>query len=465
MASVFPQVETWQTDRGDLVLLGDGAAARLQRRRAARAHRRGAVQDRARATRGAPSTSTGCSRTIVATDALARALRRRAARRDQHRRSQRRRVRPRAIGRPRRIEPARRAPRARARDGRVAPAARQRRRHRVAGVDTAWATRSSDGTRRRRCMPRIRRRSSSGRTALRRYYRGRRPGRRARDLARQQSEPPRDPSELAMAADLEAEAGSDTALPLIEQLRGLPAGRGRHHPGDAAAAPVPVRRKRPRRSKAAFARLPRRPVAAAAVQAEGAQPRDALGRARSRPRARGSVRRAAAAVQRARASTTMRLIDVGRPRGAIRFRAARAASRSARWSRTCRGSRRSCPCGATATRPTTIRGSPPRRAISTTSSRTSRSRSRRLVSGDRYRHPLADSHMRARVGTRILLALFVLALVGATTVLVTVTRRLHASGGLHARYWTGTALKAAVPCWRPSTRTSPASFCNAARGR
>src|SRR5205085_5101209 len=34
-----------------------------------------------------------------------------------------------------------------------------------------------------------------------------------------QTEGPRDPVELAMAADLEAEAGSETALPLIEQLR------------------------------------------------------------------------------------------------------------------------------------------------------------------------------------------------------------------------------------------------------
>ena len=40
------------------------------------------------------------------------------------------------------------------------------------------------------------------------------------DLWRQQSEPPRDPSELVMAANLDAERGSDTALPLIERLRG-----------------------------------------------------------------------------------------------------------------------------------------------------------------------------------------------------------------------------------------------------
>jgi spermidine synthase len=41
----------------------------------------------------------------------------------------------------------------------------------------------------------------------------------ARDKWSRVTEPPRDPSELAMAAELEAEAGSETALPLIEQLR------------------------------------------------------------------------------------------------------------------------------------------------------------------------------------------------------------------------------------------------------
>jgi hypothetical protein len=41
----------------------------------------------------------------------------------------------------------------------------------------------------------------------------------AREIWLGQSEPARDPSELAMAADLEAEAGSDAALPLIERLR------------------------------------------------------------------------------------------------------------------------------------------------------------------------------------------------------------------------------------------------------
>jgi spermidine synthase len=41
----------------------------------------------------------------------------------------------------------------------------------------------------------------------------------ARERWRRLSEPPRDPFELAMVADIEAETGSDAALPLIERLR------------------------------------------------------------------------------------------------------------------------------------------------------------------------------------------------------------------------------------------------------
>ena len=54
--------------------------------------------------------------------------------------------------------------------------------------------------------------------ALRRYFQAEDPAG-AREIWRQVSGPPRDPWELAMAADLEAEAGSNTAVPLIEQLR------------------------------------------------------------------------------------------------------------------------------------------------------------------------------------------------------------------------------------------------------
>ena len=56
------------------------------------------------------------------------------------------------------------------------------------------------------------------RLALERYYaRGDSAG--VRDLWRQQADPPRDPSELALDADVEADAGSDAALPLISRLR------------------------------------------------------------------------------------------------------------------------------------------------------------------------------------------------------------------------------------------------------
>ncbi len=61
--------------------------------------------------------------------------------------------------------------------------------------------------------------------ALQRYYVENNPAA-ARELWRQLTEPARDPMELAMAADLEAEAGSDTALPLVEQLRA-------YQPGEA----------------------------------------------------------------------------------------------------------------------------------------------------------------------------------------------------------------------------------------
>jgi hypothetical protein len=59
---------------------------------------------------------------------------------------------------------------------------------------------------------------ASRRSALKRYYLDN-DATAAREIWRVQAEPSRDPLELAMAADLEAEAGSDMALPLIERLR------------------------------------------------------------------------------------------------------------------------------------------------------------------------------------------------------------------------------------------------------
>ncbi len=54
--------------------------------------------------------------------------------------------------------------------------------------------------------------------AIRRFY-GDKDTAGARELWRQQTEPPRDPTELAMAAEILADEGSDAALPVIEQLR------------------------------------------------------------------------------------------------------------------------------------------------------------------------------------------------------------------------------------------------------
>jgi hypothetical protein len=85
-------------------------------------------------------------------------------------------------------------------------------------VDTAWANVTNWNVPREvlRALPPV---ELQRLEALRRYYAaGDLAG--AWDLWRQQSEPPRDPSELAMAAELEAERGSDAALPLIERLRG-----------------------------------------------------------------------------------------------------------------------------------------------------------------------------------------------------------------------------------------------------
>jgi len=102
-------------------------------------------------------------------------------------------------------------------------------------VDTAWANFVGwdvplEGM---RTLPPV---EQQRQEALRRYYQsGDIAG--ARNLWRQQSEPPRDPSELAMAADLEAEAGSDTALPLIESR---PPAVEALDPTRSTRAPVPL---------------------------------------------------------------------------------------------------------------------------------------------------------------------------------------------------------------------------------
>ena len=76
----------------------------------------------------------------------------------------------------------------------------------------------------------------------------------ARELWRQQTEPPRDPTELAMAAEILADEGSDTALPVIEQLRAYQPAEA-----DIVLAALRFRQARPDEAatalEAAFARL------------------------------------------------------------------------------------------------------------------------------------------------------------------------------------------------------------------
>jgi spermidine synthase len=81
--------------------------------------------------------------------------------------------------------------------------------------------------------------------ALRRYFEGEDPAG-ARELWQRQTEPPRDPSELAMAADVEAEAGAETALPLIDKLRA-------YQPAEADTVLATLRLRQSRTAEAAAA--------------------------------------------------------------------------------------------------------------------------------------------------------------------------------------------------------------------
>ena len=105
MAAVFPQVETWQTNSGDLVLLAAKRPRRLSApRRCARASARSRSRPRSRNAWRAVDLN-GLLAHFLANDRLARAFADAAARRDQHRRSQPRRVRPGAVGRPAGADP------------------------------------------------------------------------------------------------------------------------------------------------------------------------------------------------------------------------------------------------------------------------------------------------------------------------------------------------------------------------
>ena len=204
-------------DRGGPGPAGDGASAGIQRRGAARAHRGGAVQDRpgqgmarrrhsrragalpgdrpggARARRGARVSR---STPTIATSSSS-GWRDRWAGPD------------RACSSSCASWRTRWAPR-----GRRSTAT-------PASTGARWARPrpcSSGPARRRRCCATFPSDEQRRQAALRRFYQdGDTAG--ARQLWRQQTDPPRNSIELAMAAEILADEGSEAALPLIEQLR------------------------------------------------------------------------------------------------------------------------------------------------------------------------------------------------------------------------------------------------------
>jgi spermidine synthase len=216
LAAVFPQVETWQTNSGDLALL----ASKNRRVQSAAALRdrinqepfRSALRNVWRAV-----DLNGLLARYVATDQVARTFA--AAPRAEINTDDRNLVEfglARSVGRPASLLVTELRLAARALNaGRPAldsdagiswPAA-----------DTAWANFTGWNL-----PPEVTRNLPSSEqlrlAALQRYFEAN-DAAGARAVWQQQTEPPRDPNELAMAADLEAEAGSDTAVPLIETLR------------------------------------------------------------------------------------------------------------------------------------------------------------------------------------------------------------------------------------------------------
>ena len=216
LASVFPQVETWQTNHGDLVLLASthprGYTAAALRARIAEEPFKTALMDVWRAV-----DINGVLAHYLASDAVTRTLA--GARNAEVNTDDRNLVEfglARSVGRSGSQVVAQIRELARAIGASHPPIDSD------AGIawpatETAWANfvgwdAQTDSL--RAALPQEQMRQD----ALRLYYLN---GDvvRARALWQQLTEPPRDPSELAMAADLEAEAGSDAALPLIEALR------------------------------------------------------------------------------------------------------------------------------------------------------------------------------------------------------------------------------------------------------
>jgi spermidine synthase len=216
MAAVFSQVETWQTSSGDLVLLATarprGYSAAALRARIAEEPFRSALANTWRAV-----DINGVLAHFLATDAVARAFA--AAPRVEINTDDRNVV---EFGLARSVGRSGGALVAEIRELARAMGASRPPLDSDAGiawpaVHTAWAN-FVEWDAQVRGMRAESPEEGLRQEALRRYYRT---GdvTAARESWGRLSEPPRDPSELAMAADLEAEVGSEAALPLIEQLR------------------------------------------------------------------------------------------------------------------------------------------------------------------------------------------------------------------------------------------------------
>jgi len=216
MAALFPQVETWQTNQGDLVLL---ATARPRKYSAAALRARIAEEPfkTALAKVWRAVSIHGVLAHYLATDAVARVLA--GAPRVEVNTDDRNIV---EFGMARSVGRSGSSLLAEMRElahsmGASHPPLDSDAGIRWGAVETASTTfvrASASPTLLRDVSPEEQQRQA----ALRRFYQDKdTPG--ARELWRQQSEPPRDPIELAMAAEILAEDGSDAALPLIEQLR------------------------------------------------------------------------------------------------------------------------------------------------------------------------------------------------------------------------------------------------------
>jgi spermidine synthase len=223
MAGVFPQIETWQTQPGDLVIVGskhprryraDVLAGRITAEpfRSALAHAWRAVD------------LNGFLAHYVANDTVARALGTSSL--AEVNTDDRNIVEfglARSLGRNelvgvdddlRSLAHAMNSARPPIEDGSSIP---------WPAVDAAWVSYSAWSNRFPTMLPPDSADEQARRTALAQYF-GAYDHVKARSTWQRQANPPRDPTELLMVADLAAEAGSDDALSLVEQLRSFSPG-------------------------------------------------------------------------------------------------------------------------------------------------------------------------------------------------------------------------------------------------